>query len=148
RGRSAAVASVAGWAVALAAQVVLAHTAAHPAEVVGRLALGSTAGMTVGGLLLVVAVLRARGAAALAGTPRTLLATLAGGAAAWAAGLFVVGAFGAASTWASVAAGLAAGVAGVAAFAAVAVMIDREDARTLPARLRRGPATEGSRSDG
>ncbi|MFF3439430.1 murein biosynthesis integral membrane protein MurJ [Streptosporangium sp. NPDC002721] len=148
RGRSAAVASVAGWAVALAAQVVLARTAEDPAHVVGRIALGSTVGMTVGGLLLAVAVLRARGAATLAGTPRTLLATLAGGAAAWGAGLALVGAFGAVSTWASVAVGLAAGAAGVAVFAAVAMTIDREDAQALLARLRRGPAREESRSDG
>ncbi len=107
--------------------------------------------MTVGGLLLAVAVLRGRGVAALAGTPRTLLATLAGGAAAWGAGLTLVGAFGAVSTWASVAVGLAAGAAGAAAFAAVAVMIDRKDAQALLARLRRGAvrdAEEGSRSDG
>ncbi|MGJ6965567.1 murein biosynthesis integral membrane protein MurJ [Streptosporangium sp. G11] len=148
RGRSAAVASVTGWAVALVAQVVLAHTAGDQADVVGRLALGSTVGMTVGGLLLTVAVLRARGAAALAGTPRTLLAALAGGAAAWAAGLALVGAFGTVSVPASVGVGLAAAVAGVAAFALVALIIDRQDVRALPARLRRGPVGEGSRSDG
>ena len=140
-----------GWAVALVAQIVLANTAGDRADVVGQLALGSTVGMTVGGLLLTVAVLRARGAAALAGTPRTLLATLAGGAAAWGAGLVLVGAFDTVSTWASVAAGLAAGVAGVAAFAAVAVTIDRQDAQALLARLRRGAVRdvrEGSGSDG
>lgn len=147
-GRSAALASVAGWAVALAAQVVLAHAAADPADVVGQLALGSTIGMTVGGLLLVLAVLRARGPAALEGTPRTLAAALAGGVAAWGAGLAVVDAFGAVSKWAYVAVGLAAAVAGTAAFAAVTVMIDRRDARVLLARLRGAAAKEGSRFDG
>ncbi|GAA4200440.1 lipid II flippase MurJ [Streptosporangium oxazolinicum] len=147
RGRSAAVASVTGWAVALVAQIVLAHTAGDRADVVGQLALGSTVGMTVGGVLLTVAVLRARGASALAGTPRTLLATLTGGASAWGAGLALVGVFGAVSTWESVAVGLAAGVAGVAVFAAVAMTIDRQDAQALLARLRRGSAREGIRSD-
>ncbi|MEU4534911.1 lipid II flippase MurJ [Streptosporangium sp. NPDC023825] len=148
RGRSAAVASVTGWAVALLAQIVLAHAAGDRPDVVGQLALGSTVGMTVGGLLLAVAVLRSRGAAALAGTPRTLLATLAGGAAAWGAGLFLVEAFGAVSKWMSVVAGLAAGVAGTAAFAAVAVVIDGKDARALPARLRRGAVRDESSAGG
>ncbi|MFF5112341.1 murein biosynthesis integral membrane protein MurJ [Streptosporangium sp. NPDC000509] len=148
RGRSAAVASVTGWAVALVAQIVLARTAGNPADVVGLLGLGSTVGMTVGGLLLAVAVLRTRGAAALAGTPRTLLATVAGGGAAWGAGLALVNALGAVSTWEFVAAGLAAGVAGVVAFAAVAVMIDRQDVQALAVRLRRGVAKEGGLSDG
>ncbi|MER5623007.1 lipid II flippase MurJ [Streptosporangium sp. NPDC002544] len=147
-GRSAAVASVAGWAVALAAQVVLAHAAAGPADVVGQLALGSTIGMTVGGLLLALAVLRARGAAALEGTPRTFLAALVGGVAAWVAGLSLVDAFGAVSRWESVAVGLAAATAGVAAFAAVAMMVDRRDARALLARLRGGQVKEGSGFDG
>ncbi|WP_433378341.1 murein biosynthesis integral membrane protein MurJ [Streptosporangium sp. CA-115845] len=147
-GRSAAVASVAGWAVALAAQVVLAHAAADPADVVGQLALGSTIGMTVGGLLLALAVLRARGRAALEGTPRTLLAALVGGVAAWGAGLTLVSIFGAVSKPAYVAVGLAAATAGVAAFAAVAVTVDRRDAQALLARLRGGAAREGSGFDG
>ncbi|MER6177895.1 lipid II flippase MurJ [Streptosporangium sp. NPDC001681] len=147
-GRSAAAASVAGWAVALVAQVGLAHAAADPADVVGQLALGSTIGMTVGGLLLALAVLRARGAAALEGTPRTLLAALVGGVAAWGAGLALVNTFGAVSKPAYVAVGLAAATAGVAAFAAVAMMVDRRDARALLARLRGGPVKEGSGFDG
>lgn len=44
--------------------------------------------------------------------------------------------------------GLAAATAGVAAFAAVAVTVDRRDARALLARLRPGPVKEGSRFDG
>ncbi|MGW0587852.1 murein biosynthesis integral membrane protein MurJ [Streptosporangium sp. NPDC002607] len=147
-GRSAAAASVAGWAVALVAQVGLAHAAADPADVVGQLALGSTIGMTVGGLLLALAVLRARGRAALEGTPRTLLAALVGGVAAWGAGLALVNTFGAVSKPAYVAVGLAAATAGVAAFAAVAMMVDRRDARALLARLRGGPVKEGSGFDG
>ncbi|MFI6453434.1 murein biosynthesis integral membrane protein MurJ [Streptosporangium amethystogenes] len=148
RGRSAAVASVAGWAVALVAQVVLAHAAADPADVVGQLALGSTIGMTVGGLLLALAVLRARGRGALEGTPRTLLVALVGGVAAWGVGLALVSAFGAVSKLAYVAVGLAAATAGVAAFAAVAVTVDRRDVQALLARLRGGAAREESGFDG
>ncbi|MFI6513399.1 murein biosynthesis integral membrane protein MurJ [Streptosporangium sp. NPDC050855] len=158
-GRPAAVASVAGWGVALAAQIVLARAAGDETEVVGMLALGSTIGMTVGGLLLALAVFRAGGAPALAGAPRALLASLAGGAAAWGAGLAVVGAFGEVSRWACVAVGTAAAVAGTAAFAVVVAVVGGPDARGLLRRLRgragarttegtAESATEGSGSDG
>ncbi|MEV7008918.1 lipid II flippase MurJ [Streptosporangium sp. NPDC051022] len=148
RGRSAAAASVAGWAVALVAQIVLAHAAGERTDVVGGLALGSTAGMTVGGVLLVLAVLRARGKAALRGTWRGLLASVAGGLAAWAAGLAVTTALGGVSRWMCVPVGLGAAAAGSAAFAAVAAVIDRPDARMLLMRFRRVSPSGRSRSDG
>ncbi|MER7133234.1 murein biosynthesis integral membrane protein MurJ [Streptosporangium saharense] len=139
RGRSAAAASVVGWAVALVAQILLAKAAAERPDVVGDLALGSTLGMTAGGILLVLAVLRARGRAALRGAGRGLLAAVAGGGAACAAGLAVVTAFGDVSKWMCVPVGLGAAVAGSVAFAAVASLIDRPDARMLLARFRRAP---------
>ncbi|MEV8637831.1 lipid II flippase MurJ [Streptosporangium sp. NPDC051023] len=148
RGRSAAVASVTGWTVALVAQILLARTAGEQVDVVGRLALGSTVGMTIGGLLLVLAVLRARGTAALRGTWRGLLAALIGGAAACAAGLAVVTVFQDVSRWMCVPVGLGAAVAGSAAFAAVAAVIDRPDARMLLARFGRVSSSEGSPADG
>nr|BFE80393.1 hypothetical protein GCM10020093_029940 [Planobispora longispora] len=126
---------MAGWGVALGAQVVLAHAAEGPGDVVGRLALGSTAGMTVGGILLALAVLRARGRQALAGAWRALLASAAGGAAAYGAGLAVATAFGDVSKWMCVPVGAGAALAGAVAFAAVAAVIDGPDARAL---LRRG----------
>ncbi|MBB2915182.1 putative peptidoglycan lipid II flippase [Streptosporangium becharense] len=140
RGRAAATASVAGWAVALVAQILLAHAADDPADVVGRLALGSTVGMTVGGALLALAVFRAGGAAALDGVWRALLAALAGGGAAWGAGAACVAAFGDVSRWVSVPVGGVAALAGTAAFALVAVVVDRPDTRAMLARLRREPA--------
>ncbi|MBG0816993.1 murein biosynthesis integral membrane protein MurJ [Planomonospora sp. ID82291] len=151
RGRSAALASVAGWAVALAAQIVLANAAEDPADVVGRLALGSTVGMTAGGLLLAGAVLRARGAAALAGTGRALLAALAGGGAGYGAGLAVVTAFGDVPKWMCAVTGTGAALAAAAVFAAVAAAVDGPDARALLARLpgvgrprgRGGPSRDG-----
>ncbi|GAA2863085.1 lipid II flippase MurJ [Streptosporangium fragile] len=148
RGRVAAAASSAGWAVALVAQILLARAADEPADVVGRLALGSTVGMTVGGLLLALAVLRARGAASLDGVWRALLAALAGGGAAWGAGAACVAAFGEVSKWASVAVGVVAALAGGVAFTVVAVVIDRPDARSLLARFRREPTREGAPVDG
>ncbi|MGC5012027.1 murein biosynthesis integral membrane protein MurJ [Streptosporangium sp. DT93] len=149
RGRPAAVASVVGWGVALAAQVVLADAArGDETEVVGRLALGSTIGMTVGGLLLALAVFRAGGARALTGAPRALLTALAGGAAAWGAGLFVVGAFGEVSRWMCVLVGTAAAVAGTVAFAVVAALIGGPDTRGLPARLRGRAVRETGARDG
>ncbi|GHH71573.1 hypothetical protein GCM10017673_25310 [Streptosporangium violaceochromogenes] len=148
RGRSAAVASVVGWGVALALQVLLAHAAADRPQVVGQLALGSTVGMTAGSVLLVLAVLRARGAAALGGMWRCLFAAVAGGLAAYAAGLAVVSAFGEVSKGMCVVVGLVAAVAGSAAFAAVAAPVDGPDARMVLERFRRVPVAEGSRSDG
>ncbi|GIH94618.1 murein biosynthesis integral membrane protein MurJ [Planobispora siamensis] len=145
RGRSAALASVAGWGVALGAQIVLALAAEGQEDVVGRLALGSTIGMTVGGILLALAVLRARGGAALAGIWRALAAAAAGGAAAYAAGLAVVTACGEVPTWVCVPVGVGAAVAGTVAFAAVAAVLDRPDAHALLARLplRRNRRAEG-----
>jgi putative peptidoglycan lipid II flippase len=148
RGRSAAAASAAGWGVALVAQVLLAHVADRPSDVVGQLALGSTIGMTVGGVLLIFAVFKARGVTALDGTWRALLAALAGGVAAWGAGLVVTTAFGEVSRWACVVVGAGAAVVGAAAFAAVAIMIDGPDARVLLGRLRRVSTVEGNRLDG
>jgi putative peptidoglycan lipid II flippase len=135
RGRSAAVASVAGWAVALVAQIALANTAGNAAGVVGRLALGSTVGMTVGGVLLAGAVLRARGAAALAGTWRALLAALAGGGAGYGAGLAVATAFDDVPKSMCLVTGTGAALAASAVFAAVAAVADGPDARALLARL-------------
>ncbi|GGS57382.1 hypothetical protein GCM10010156_15110 [Planobispora rosea] len=143
RGRSAALASVAGWGVALGAQIVLASATGSPEGVVGRLALGSTVGMTVGGILLVLAVLRARGRGALAGVWRALLASAAGGAAAYGAGLAVVTAFGEVSKLMCVPVGAGAAVVGAVAFSAVAAVLDGPDARVLLRRvpLRRGGGT-------
>ncbi|GGQ16705.1 murein biosynthesis integral membrane protein MurJ [Streptosporangium pseudovulgare] len=134
-GRAAALASVAGWAVALAAQVVLARAADDPSQVVGQLALGSTAGVTAGGALLALAVRRGAGAGALAGTGRALLAAVLGGAAAYGAGLVVADALTGASTWTSVIAGVVAALAGAAAFAVVAAVVDGPDARALLGRF-------------
>lgn len=147
RGRSAAIASVAGWVVALLAQVVLARATGDRPAVVGQLALGSTVGMTLGGVLLVLAVLRARGAAALAGAWRGLLAAVAGGLAAYAAGLAVATAFDDVSKWMCVAVGLGAALAGSVAFAAVAALIDGPDVRMLLVRFGRMSGSEGSRTD-
>ncbi|GAA3507835.1 putative peptidoglycan lipid II flippase [Streptosporangium album] len=141
RGRPAAVASVAGWAVALAAQILLARAAHARPDVVGQLALGSTVGMTVGGGLLVLAVLGAVGTAALDGIWRALLATVLGGIAAYGAGLAVVTAFGDVSRWMYVVVGVVAAVAASAVFAAVAAVIDRPDARMLLRRFSRVSGT-------
>ncbi|WP_433238820.1 murein biosynthesis integral membrane protein MurJ [Streptosporangium sp. CA-135522] len=145
RGRSAAVASVAGWGVALVAQILLARAAQAPADVVGQLALGSTVGMTAGGALLVLAVLRGAGAASLEGMWRALPAAVLGGIAACGAGLAVVAAFGEVSRWMCVVVGAGAAVAGSMAFAAVAALIDGPDARMLLERFGRASIPGGRR---
>ena len=66
RTRAAAIPVAAGWLIVIAADIVLVGLA--PGRwVVAMLALGNTIGLTVAGLALVVAVVRTRGTAALAG---------------------------------------------------------------------------------
>ncbi|QTE30716.1 murein biosynthesis integral membrane protein MurJ [Pengzhenrongella sicca] len=77
RGRAAVLAVVTGWLAVVVASVVavLALTADGPsgADALRGLAIGNTIGMTVAGVVLLVAVRRSAGPAALAGVPRTLL---------------------------------------------------------------------------
>jgi putative peptidoglycan lipid II flippase len=88
RARSAAVAAVAGWAVVVVADLVLAQVFA-PGDRVLALALGNSIGMTALAALLVVAVARHNGAAAFAGVPRAAVAGVAGAVLGGGAGLLV-----------------------------------------------------------
>ncbi|MEO5874241.1 MAG: lipid II flippase MurJ [Streptosporangiaceae bacterium] len=72
RGRASAVAIVTGWLTVLAADLILVPLAPR-AWVVGVLGWGNTIGMTVAGVLLLAALVRARGRGALAGLGRVLL---------------------------------------------------------------------------
>ncbi|MFC7643055.1 hypothetical protein ACFQX6_20855 [Streptosporangium lutulentum] len=75
---------------------------------------------------------------------RALLAAVAGGVAAWGAGLVVTKVFSAVSRWECVAVGVGAAAVGAAVFAAVAVVIDGPDARVLLGRLRRVSTSKGT----
>ena len=138
RNRTAAVIMSAGWLLVIAADVTAVLLV--PARwVVPVLAGGNTVGLTVAGLAALIAVRRARGPAAVAGTARAGLAGLAGA---------VAGACrrapcrrrcrcpGCCRTWRWRPRRRCVAVAG---FAAVAFLIDRDDLGTVAARLyRRG----------
>ncbi|MFB4294738.1 murein biosynthesis integral membrane protein MurJ [Nonomuraea sp. ATR24] len=141
RGRAVAAGTVAGWGVVIVAQTVFALAFPREWQVAG-LALGMSAGMTAGGALLLASVVRARGAAAIAGLGRAGAAALAGGGAGFVAGGWLAGLFSGAGTWGSVAGTLLAAVVALAAGVGVVALVDRADAAAVAALLRRrgGPA--------
>ncbi|GAB7042239.1 MULTISPECIES: murein biosynthesis integral membrane protein MurJ [Catenuloplanes] len=147
RGRTAAVAgaTAAGWAVVAFLAAVLGAVTA-PEHRVLVLGLAHTAGMLVLGALLLAAVRRTAGPAALAGLARTLPAGLAGAVAAGAAGYAL-----AALTDPTPAPGFAVlqgmlcGFVGVAVFLGVAFVLDRDQVTKL---ARRGGARPGAPESG
>ncbi|WP_420819180.1 murein biosynthesis integral membrane protein MurJ, partial [Nonomuraea lactucae] len=78
RGRAASIGTVAGWVVVMAAQTAFVFAFPEEWKIAG-LALGMTVGMTVGGVLLLSFVVRARGRRAAAGLGRAAAAAVAGG---------------------------------------------------------------------
>ncbi|GGV31690.1 hypothetical protein GCM10010182_64080 [Actinomadura cremea] len=133
RGRTAAAAVVAGWAVVMAADVALVAVVDRQ-WVVAVLGVGNAVGMTVAGVLLLAVLARARGRAALAGVPRALAAGVAGGAAGGAAGFTVAAWIGAASPLPSVGAGALAAVAAAAVFVIIVYVIDGRNLRAVLTR--------------
>lgn len=136
RGRGAAVGTVSGWLVAMAAQTVLAVLLPDGWRVAG-LALGMTAGMTAGGAVMLGYVVAARGRAAVAGLGRALAAALAGGGAGFLAGAWAAAWIAPAGVWANVSVTLLAAVLAVAAGGGVAALIDKDDARAAAGALGR-----------
>lgn len=96
-GRPAALATVAGWLAVVVADLILVP-AAEPGRVIAALGLANSLGMTLAGLLLLAAMYRTAGRAALAGLARTavtgLVAAVLGGLAGSAIGHSVTGALG------------------------------------------------------
>ncbi|HSR82870.1 MAG TPA: lipid II flippase MurJ [Streptosporangiaceae bacterium] len=139
RTRVAAMAVGTGWLVVVAADIVL--VAVAPGRwVVGMLALGSTIGLSVAGLTLIVVVRRALGPAALAGAARAagagLAAAVAGGGAGAgaAAALPITGPVGAAFV------AMVAALCAVAVFALVAYVLDGGELRAVVSRVRQALA--------
>jgi putative peptidoglycan lipid II flippase len=133
RGRAAATAIVLGWSGVLVADVALVP-AAPDDWVVAALGLGNTVGMTVAGLLLLTALARARGRAALAGLARALLAAI---FAALAGGLTGYGAARALDTdgrLPSLGVAVPAVLVASAAFLSIAYLIDKGDLRAVLGR--------------
>lgn len=152
RGRAAAVATVTGWLVVMAAQA--GFVLAAPRDlVVPALGLGSTAGMTVAGVLLLVALGRVRGRGVLSGLGRTLAGGVVGGVAGYAAGAWTVAAIGPGGLAASVGVAALAAVVAAVAFAVVLAVVARRELLAALSRtpLRRLPgvrAAEKEHSDG
>jgi len=136
--RPTALAGVAGWAVVIGADVVLARVFT-PADRVLALALGNTVGMTVLGGLLLGAVAHRSGAAALAGLPRVAAVGSAAAVLAGAAGLLVGRALPEGSWVAAAGQALLAGATVLAVFGVVAWRLCRADLAALLA-LRRARA--------
>jgi putative peptidoglycan lipid II flippase len=138
RNRTAAVIMSAGWLLVIAADVaaVLLVPARWVVPVLGG---GNTLGLVVAGLAGLIAVRRARGPAAVAGTARAGLAALAGAVAGAVAAGTVSAVVPVSGVLLNVALASVAALVAVAGFAAVAFLIDRDDLGTVTARLlRRG----------
>ncbi len=130
RGRAAAVATVTGWMVVVAVDLVLV-LGTDGGNVVQLLGWGNSAGMVVGGALLVVATIRVAGARTMAGVVRTTAVAAVGAVAGGAVGYQVGEVFADAS--------FVTAVLGAAAAAAVSLVVlaigvwlgDRATARSL-----------------
>jgi putative peptidoglycan lipid II flippase len=86
--RTPAIAVLAGWVVAVIADIVLAD-AMPPSWTVAAVGIGTSVGVTVSGGWLLVALRRSAGSAALAGLQRAFLAAVVGGLAGTGAGLLL-----------------------------------------------------------
>jgi len=140
RTRVAATAVAAGWLVVIVADVILV-TLAPGNLVVPMLALGNTAGLTVAGLALALAVRTVRGRDALAGTARVagsgLAAAVAGAAAGGGAAAALMAALPTAGPVADVLIAVLAASCAVAAFGVVAYLPDGSELRAAVTRMRR-----------
>jgi putative peptidoglycan lipid II flippase len=137
--RWAASATAAGWLVAAVGSVIVVLAlvdagSTDPRRTLLGLGLASTAGMTVAGVLLIWGVLRARGAAGLAGLSRALLVASAAAVLALVTGRLVTDATLADGVGRSLVAGLLGAAATTAVLAVVVLAADRGDARALLGR--------------
>jgi putative peptidoglycan lipid II flippase len=125
----------AGWLLVIAIDVIAVPLV--PARwVVPVLGLGNSAGLTVAGLALLVAVRRARGGAALRGISRAAAAGLAAALAGAAAAAGISAALPVSGFFHNALLGAAAAAGGVIAFGAVAYVLDGGDLRAVLSRSR------------
>lgn len=129
-GRASAAATATGWLTVVVADVV-AVLALPRGWTVAALGVGNTVGMTVAGGLLLLALTRARGRAALIGIGRAGAAGVAGAAAGGAAGYGVAAGIGAGGPLAGLGATVPALLAAAAAFTVVVLLIDGHDLRAM-----------------
>ncbi|MDP9431231.1 MAG: virulence factor MviN [Actinomycetota bacterium] len=135
-GRAAAGATVAGWLAVIAADLVLVPAATEGWEV-AALGAGNTIGMTLAGMLLLLASGRLTAGAALTRVPRTAATALNAGTAVAAAGWLASRPLSSAGPIGSALATAGIGAAALLAFAALASLTARSELR---AALRRGSA--------
>jgi putative peptidoglycan lipid II flippase len=139
RTRVAAFAVGGGWLIVVVADVVLVRIA--PGRwVVGMLALGTSIGLTAAGAALVVAVRRALGPAALAGTGRAAVAGLAAAVAGGGAGVLVAAAVPISGPIAAALVGAFAAGCAIAVFALIAYVLDGGELRAVVSRVRQALA--------
>jgi putative peptidoglycan lipid II flippase len=139
-GRQAAMATVAGWAVVVLSDLVL--TGLVPTDwTVAALGLGNTVGMTVAGILLVWALRRSAGGAALGGLARTTAAAAGAAVVGGAVGLGLARSLPSTGAAGTLATGLLVAMCSAAVAVSVAAVADRRTLRAvLDARRRRAPA--------
>jgi putative peptidoglycan lipid II flippase len=135
RTRSPALAVTAGWVLVMVADAVMIPFASHRL-VVPALGLGTTFGLTVAGIVLLVVVLRARGPVALDGLARATGAGFSGAAAGIVAGLAVSALVPATGFFANVAVTLLVCAVIAAAFTVVVALVDGDDLRSALTRIR------------
>lgn len=135
RGRESARAVVIGWVAVLVADVVLVRLVPED-WVVAAFGFGNAVGMTVAGALLLVALVRARGLAAVDGLPRAALGGLLGGSVGAAAGYSVARAFGVGDQMHNLLGAAAAALAAAIVFGVLAAFTARDDLREILARRR------------
>jgi peptidoglycan biosynthesis protein MviN/MurJ (putative lipid II flippase) len=140
--RAPALAMSAGWLLVIVADLLIVPFVPRP-RVVPALGLGTSFGLTVAGVALLVLVRRERGGAALAGVPRAFLAGLVGCAAAAAAGSAISLTLRVHGFFPNAGVSVLASAVVTAVFVAVVMNLDGGDFRTAVRRLRaRVPAVE------
>jgi peptidoglycan biosynthesis protein MviN/MurJ (putative lipid II flippase) len=138
RSRATATAIAVGWLVVIIADLLIVPIAA-PDRVVPALGLGTTVGLTVSGITLLILVRRERGSVALLGVSRAFLAGLAGCVAGAAAGWAVAAALPVAGFFLNVATSVLVTVVVAVVFTGVVFRLDGGDLRAALARLRARP---------
>jgi putative peptidoglycan lipid II flippase len=135
RNRATALAVGAGWLLVIVADLLIVPFVPRP-RVVPALGVGTSIGLTVAGIALLVLVSRERGGAALTGVPRAFLAGAAGCATGAAAGSAVAAVVPVSGFFPNVGIAVLATAVVTAVFAAVVINLDGGDLRTALSRLR------------
>ena len=133
--RAPAVAMSAGWLLVIVADLLIVPFVPRP-RVVPALGLGTSIGLTVAGIALLVLVHRDRGSGALAGVPRAFLAGLAGCAAGAATGSAVAAVVRVSGFFPNVGISVLVSAIVAAVFVGVVMNLDGGDLRTALGRLR------------